>query len=131
MRLSATTIGGGFLFSCFYIMSRDTLIHKSKWYWGFTEAIVMYGGIGLVEVQFDKDTNYAFIRGLSVHHKLRRHGVGKELMETCEQRARKYGRAYMQLSVHKDKDWLARWCSSLGYDVISQDEHEYVMIKRL
>lgn len=112
-------------------MKENFLIHKSRWYWGFTEAIVMYGGVGLVEVQFDKDTNYAFVRGLSVHQKLRKYGIGRELMEVCEERARKYGRAYMQLSVHKDKDWLPKWYVSLGYDIISQDEHEYVMMKKL
>ena len=107
------------------------IIHTNKWYWGTTETIVIHDGVGIVEVQYDKDSNIAYVKGLSVDKRWQNKGIGTELMKLCEEMAGKNNRVFLQLCCHKGKDWLYEWYKRLGYETFSWDEHEFVMIKKL
>ena len=110
---------------------KDVLVHTNRWYWGVSETIIIHGGAGVVEIQYDKYTNTAYVKGLSVAKMYRNNGLGTVLMSLCEDRARKKGRVFMQLCCHKGKDWLYEWYKKLGYETFSWDDKEFVMVKKI
>ena len=73
----------------------------------------------------------AFICDLSVFELHRRAGIGRELMQSAVGVARGQGKWYAALYVDKEKDWLVAWYSSLGFEIVKIDAHEYTMLKHL
>ena len=112
-------------------MKKDVLIHTNRWYWGVSETIIIHGGVGIVEVQYENDSNIAYVKGLSVAKRYKNNGLGTVLMSLCEECARKKGKAFMQLCCHKGKDWLYEWYKKQGYETFSWDDKEFVMVKKL
>ena len=108
------------------------LFHFTKWWWGDSYNIVADGGIGLVEIQYDKSMpNVGYIKGLSVFDNYRNRGIAKALMAVCEQHAIDFGKKFLQLSVEKDNEWLKAWYERLGFVVLNEEEHTFLMIKAL
>lgn len=104
----------------------------NKWYWGTSVDIVHKNGIGIVCVKLDDDyPSTAFICDLSVFKLNRKQGIGRELMKSALSVARKHGKSYAELYVDKEKDWLVAWYSSLGFEIVKIDAHEYTMLKHL
>ena len=112
-------------------MKKDVLIHTNKWYWGVSETVIIHDGAGIVEIQYDNDSDIAYVRGLSVLSRYQRHGIAGVLMAICEERARERRRGFLQLSCHKGKDWLYEWYKKQGYETFSWDDKEFVMVKKL
>lgn len=108
------------------------LCHTNTWFWGTSIDIVHKKGIGIVCVKIDDDyPSTAFICDLSVFVLNRKQGLGRELMENAFAVAKKHARSYAEIQVDKTKDWLVAWYSSLGFEIVKIDAHEYTMLKRL
>ncbi len=108
----------------------DYIQHINTWWWGKTITLVHKDGIATVEVQIDD--NYpatAFIKGLSVFTLQRKKGYGTEMLQLCEDVAKKEGKLFLRLSANIQEEWLVNWYKSLGYVIYCSDEYEYTMIK--
>ena len=105
------------------------IYHNCTWWWGETVKIFLSGGEGTIEVQLDKSTpNTAYLSGLSVLPESRRQQLGKQLIEYATNVAIDKGKKLLQLSAEKNNDWLVNWYKRLGFEVWSEEEHEYSMI---
>lgn len=108
------------------------IVHENMWWWGISENIIVDGGVGMVEIQFDYDMpNTGFIKGLSVLEEHRRKGIGKRLLEACAERALARNMKFLQLEVEFDSGWLKEWYERLGFVVLSREKCTYLMIKNL
>lgn len=103
---------------------------ETEWWWGTNISVADEDG--LFEVQLDKSMpNVAFVRGLIVKNSSRRKGVGTRMMSLAEDIARKHGKRIMELDADKENEWLWKWYERLGYVILSEDDHNYCMIKML
>ena len=108
------------------------IVHKNQWWWGVSETIIVDGGIGVVEIQYDYDMpNTGFIKGLSVLEGRRQQGIGTELINACVCSAINRGKKFLQLDVEQDKEWLIEWYKRLGFEILSREKNTYIMIKSL
>lgn len=108
------------------------IVHRNHWWWGVSETIIVDGGIGVVEIQYDYDMpNTGFIKGLSVLEEHRNKGIGTKLMAACEKRAREIGMKFLQLDVEQGNDCLLEWYRCLGFEILSREKNTYIMIKSL
>ena len=105
------------------------IYHNCTWWWGETVKIILSSGQGIIEVQLDKSTpNIAYLSGLSVLLECRRQQLGKHLIEYATNVAIDKGKKFLQLSVEKNNEWLINWYKRLGFEIWSEEEHEYSMI---
>lgn len=105
------------------------IYHNCTWWWGETVKIFLSSGEGTIEVQLDKSTpNTAYLSGLSVLPEFRRQQLGKQLIEQATNVAIDKGKKFLQLTVDKTNEWLLNWYERLGFEIWSEEEHEYVMI---
>lgn len=103
--------------------------HNCTWWWGETVKIILSSGEGTIEVQLDKSTpNIAYLSGLSVIHECRRQQLGKQLIEYATNIAIDKGKKFLQLTADKTNEWLVNLYKRLGFEIWSEEEHEYVMI---
>ena len=80
-------------------------------------------------MQLDKSTpNTAYLSGLSVLPECRHRQLGKQLIEYATNIAIDKGKKFLQLSAEKNNEWLVNWYKRLGFDIWSEEEHEYSMI---
>jgi len=104
----------------------------TRWWWGNNYTIILENGVGTVELQFDENMPYVgYVKGLVVDSRERRKGYATELMNLCHAYARNEKMHFLELAVNKEEDWLCEWYRRLGFDILSSDEHEYLMIKVL
>lgn len=114
------------------MVNNNIITHTNDWWWGFSVDIVRNDGFGVVCVKFDKDyPNAAYICDLSVYEYCRKQGYGTELMYHAFDIARRHDKSFVLLRVDKTKDWLVHWYKVLGFEILSEDEHEYEMIKKV
>ena len=105
------------------------IYHNCTWWWGETVKIFLSSGEGIIEVQLDKSTpNTAYLSGLSVLPECRRQQLGKQLIEYATNVAIDKGKKFLQLSAEKNNEWLINWYKRLGFEIWSEEEHEYSMI---
>ena len=105
------------------------IYHNCTWWWGETVKIFLPSGEGIIEVQLDKSTpNTAYLSGLSVLPECRCQQLGKQLIEYATNVAIDKGKKFLQLSAEKNNEWLVNWYKRLGFEVWSEEEHEYSMI---
>ena len=92
------------------------VIHKNTWTWGESNIIIASDGTGTVTVQFFNDeTNLAYITGLSVYHKARNKGLGKQLLHKAETIA-KEREGITNIKICCDKtDFVYNWYIREGY----------------
>ena len=86
--------------------------------------------IGLARVLTDYGY-VVYIADVIVRPDFQGKGIGRELMKSALAVARKHGKSYAELYVDKEKDWLVAWYSSLGFEIVKIDAHEYTMLKHL
>ena len=102
----------------------------TEWWWGTNLSFILEDGIGIVEMQFDNNMpNVAYIKGLIIDHRERRKGYATQLMGICHAYARDNKKMFMELSVNKNEDWLVEWYKRCGFNILSFDDNEYLMIK--
>ena len=107
----------------------EVIYHNCTWWWGETVEIILLSGQGIIEVQLVKSTpNIAYLSGLSVLPECRRQQLGKQLIEYATNIAIDKRKKFLQLSVEKNKEWLINWYKRLGFEIWSEEEHEYSMI---
>ena len=105
------------------------IYHNCTWWWGDTVVIFLANGEGTIEVQLEKSTpNTAYLRGLSVLPESRRHQLGTQLIAYATKVAIDKGMKFLQLTADKTNEWLVNWYKRLGFEIWSEEEHEYVMI---
>ena len=105
------------------------IYHNCTWWWGETVNIFLSNGEGTIEVQIEKSTpNTAYFRGLSVLPESRRHQLGTQLIAYATKVAIDKGLKFLQLTADKNNDWLVNWYKRLGFEIWSEEEHEYVMV---
>lgn len=105
------------------------IYHNCTWWWGETVKIILSSGQGIIEVQLDKSTpNIAYLSGLSVLPECRRQQLGKQLIKFATNVAIDKGKKFLQLSADKTNEWLVNWYKRLGFEIWSEEEHQYVMI---
>ncbi len=107
----------------------EVIYHNCTWWWGETVKIILSSGQGTIEVQIEKATpNTAYFRGLSVLPESRRHQLGTQLIAYATKVAIDKGLKFLQLTADKTNEWLVNWYKRLGFEIWSEEEHEYVMI---
>lgn len=105
------------------------IYHNCTWWWGETVKIILSSGQGIIEVQLDKSTpNIAYLSGLSVLPECRRQQLGKQLIEYATNIAIDKGKKFLLLTADKTNEWLVNWYKRLGFEIWSEEEHQYVMI---
>lgn len=105
------------------------IYHNCTWWWGETVKIFLSSGEGTIEVQIEKATpNTAYFIGLSVLPESRRHQLGTQLIAYATKVAIDKGLKFLQLTADKTNEWLVNWYKRLGFEIWSEEEHEYVMI---
>ena len=105
------------------------IYHNCTWWWGETVKIILSSGQGIIEVQLDKSTpNIAYLSGLSVLPECRRKQLGKQLIEFATNVSIDKGKKFLQLTADKTNEWLVNWYKRLGFEIWSEEEHQYVMI---
>ena len=105
------------------------IYHNCTWWWGETVNIFLSNGEGTIEVQIEKSTpNTAYFRGMSVLPDSRRHQLGTQLIAYATKVAIDKGLKFLQLTADKNNDWLVNWYKRLGFEIWSEEEHEYVMV---
>ena len=105
------------------------IYHNCTWWWGETVNIFLSNGEGTIEVQIEKSNpNTAYFRGLSVLPESRRHQLGTQLIAYATKVAIDKGLKFLQLTADKNNYWLVNWYKRLGFEIWSEEEHEYVMV---
>ena len=105
------------------------IYHNCTWWWGETVKIIISSGQGIIEVQLDKSTpNIAYLSGSSVLPESRRHQLGTQLIAYATKVAIDKGMKFLQLTADKTNEWLINWYKRLGFEIWSEEEHQYVMI---
>ena len=105
------------------------IYHNCTWWWGETVKIILSSGQGIIEVQLDKSTpNIAYLSGLSVLPESRRNQLGTQLIAYATNVAIDKGLKFLQLTADKTNEWLVNWYKRLGFEIWSEEEHQYVMI---
>ena len=105
------------------------IYHNCTWWWGETVKIILSSGQGIIEVQLDKSTpNIAYLSGLSVLPESRRNQLGTQLIAYATKVAIDKGLKFLQLTADKTNEWLVNWYKRLGFEIWSEEEHQYVMI---
>ena len=98
------------------------IYHNCTWWWGETVKIILSSGQGIIEVQLDKSTpNIAYLSGLSVLPECRRKQLATNVSIDK-------GKKFLQLTADKTNEWLVNWYKRLGFEIWSEEEHQYVMI---
>ena len=105
------------------------IYHNCTWWLGETVKIIISSGQYIIEVQLDKSTpNIAYLSGLSVLPESRRHQLGTQLIAYATKVAIDKGLKFLQLTADKTNEWLVNWYKRLGFEIWSEEEHQYVMI---
>lgn len=114
------------------IDSEKYFIHSNGWWWGCSYFIARRDGSGIVEVVFDRSMpETMYIESLSVLESERRRGIGRSLLELCEEIAFQEGKVFLSLSVEFGKDWLLAWYKRFGFRIYRVEENTFTMIKEL
>ena len=114
------------------IDSEKYFIHSNGWWLGSSYFIARKDGAGIVEVMFDKSMpETLYIESLSVLESERRRGIGRSLLQLCEDIALQDGKTFLSLSVEVGKDWLLDWYKSFGFHTYRIEENTFTMIKEL
>lgn len=102
------------------------------WYWGRSLTVISNDGLATIDIQFDNECpSLAYLNGLSVHSSVRRKGIASKLMKYCIAVCERQGYSFIQLRADKDNKWLVDWYKRLGFVVLKEEQHEYVMLKTL
>lgn len=110
----------------------EIIKHECEWYWGYSITLVCDGGMGMVTMQFEKETQMlVYLTDLIVHQSIRKKGVANRLLEKCFEIAIKKNMSFMQLRADKKKDWLVKWYERKGFRKMREEENEYVLLKVL
>jgi len=109
--------------------STKATFHNNSWWWGKTCTIVLEGGVGIIELQFDKTSpNTAFLSGLSVLPDSRNKGLGTTLLAMAAEYAEKHGYKFLQMTAEKDKLWLVEWYKRLSFEVWEEKDNTYILV---
>lgn len=111
----------------------EMIYHTNSWWWGKSVDVIREDGKAIVCVKFDEKTfpMTAYICDLSVLEKDRKQGIGWCMIQHALAVARNNGMKFARLHVDRTKDWLIEWYERLGFDILSQDDNEYEMIRKL
>lgn len=107
------------------------VIHNNKWDWGESILIVACGGVGVVELFFEKKEPYvAYLSGLSVVPESRRSGIATILMEEAINICQKRGAFRLDLRSVKEQ-FVMDFYHKLGFVDIEEEEGLMRMYKML
>ena len=88
------------------------VIHHNYWFWGESYYIILDNGNGIITMQIDNDNKeLGCISCISVTDKVKKKGLGNELLKECENLAKRLGLKEIYLSAEKDSfvfDWYKR-----------------------
>jgi GNAT superfamily N-acetyltransferase len=91
------------------------IIHKNKTPFGLVWHIVYKPGIGLIELEFDKNAKTYYLYGLVVCKKERKKGIATKLLNVAEKIAYKNGCTKIQLNVDMNFKKLLPFYTKRGY----------------
>ena len=107
------------------------VIHTNTWSWGETVLLVGFGGLGVVELYFEKKDPYiAYLSGLSVVPEARLKGYATILMQEAERIC--YERNIFRIDLRAVKEqFVMDFYHKLGFVDIEEEEGLMRMYKML
>ena len=106
------------------------VIHKCRWFWGWSYVLIFLDGIGIGRVQIsDDEPGVAYILGVSVLPENQGQGIGRRLMLELESLAWSLGSSEIRLTSEKQHPFTLGWYKRMGYDVYTEDRDLWYMSK--
>ena len=112
-------------------MESKLYTHINEWPWGTTVTLVCNGGVGTVDMSFEKNNpGVCYLSGLSVLPDFRRQYIGLSLMNECFSFCKQEGIFRVDLNSVQE-DWLMGFYHRLGFKDIEENEGFMRMYKML